>query len=136
MTKRFSVLSNSTIYFERLNMNITAPVLNEGEIHVGIFLQPNGTGYQLILLPGDNESASHSAQLEWATSIGGDLPDRSETAFMYKHIKDQFKKTWYWTNESYDAEWAWFQSFEHGRQSYTHQSFKLRARAVRRLVIE
>jgi hypothetical protein len=136
MTKRFSVLSNSTIYFERLNMKITAPVLNEGEIHVGTFLQPDGTGYQLILLPGDNEPANHSTQLEWAASIGGDLPDRSETAFMFKHIKDQFKQTWYWTNESYDAEWAWYQSFNYGHQLSTLKYDKLRARAVRRLVIE
>ncbi len=117
-------------------MNITAPTLNEGEIYAGTFIQADGTGYQLILLPGDNEPARHSAQIEWAKSIGGDLPDRSETAYLFKHHKEQFQETWYWTNESFDAEWAWSQFFLNGSQTSGHKDNKLRARAVRRLVIE
>jgi len=116
-------------------MKITAPELTEGEINVCTFIKPDGTGYQLILLPGDNEPANHSAQLEWAKSIGGDLPDRPELAYFFKYFKDQFQENWYWSNENNGTGWAWSQGFHGGGQDYDPKDLKLRARAVRRLVI-
>jgi hypothetical protein len=116
---------------------IAVPELNEGEIYAGAIIKPDGTGHHAILLPGDNDDASWGKQMEWAASIGGDLPDRVEQALLYKHLPDQFKKEWYWSNtqHSYYSDYAWCQSFGYGYQSLNHKNVKLRARAVRRSVI-
>lgn len=110
----------------------------EGEIHVGIIGDANGDYYHLILLPGDNDDASWQSQIDWAKSIGGDLPDRVEQAMLFKHFRDQFKEDWYWSNEPHEdnAEYAWYQGFGGGYQDYGGYAYgKLSARAVRRLKI-
>ena len=45
---------------------------------------------------------------------------------------------WYWTSTQYagDAGYAWYQYFDYGRQSYDGKSASLRARAVRRFLIQ
>ena len=117
---------------------IAKPPLNDGEIYIGLIGDANGEVYHLVLLPGDNDDATHQAQLEWAKSIGGDLPNRIEQAMLWANHRDQFKKDWYWSNELHHNEsaWAWFQGFDGGYQSSgTSQINELRARAVRRLPI-
>jgi hypothetical protein len=113
------------------------PPLNEGEIHIAALTDANGELYHLILLPGDNDDATHAAQLEWAKSIGGDLPSRVEQSLLWERARDQFKQDWYWSNETHHNEsgWAWFLYFTSGSQVYGTESFELRARAVRRLPI-
>jgi hypothetical protein len=75
--------------------------------------------------------------MEWAASIGGDLPDRVEQALLYKHLPDQFKKEWYWSNTQHSdySDYAWYQYFLNGDQYGLRKGSKLRARAVRRSVI-
>lgn len=116
---------------------IATPQLNEGEIYAGAIIAPNGTGHHIILLPGDHDEADWNASMEWAKSIGGDLPDRVEQALFYKHLPEQFQKEWYWSNTQHAATsgYAWYQSFCYGNQDYRHKGFKLRARAVRRVAI-
>ena len=117
---------------------IATPVLNEGEIYAGAIINPDGTGHHAILLPGDNDDASWDKQMEWAASIGGDLPDRVEQALMYKNLPDQFEKEWYWSNTQHASysDYACYQSFNGGSQYFTHKDGELRARAVRRSVIQ
>lgn len=119
-------------------MKLNLPKLADGEIYVGCIGDALGNLHHVILLPGDNPSATWDAQLEWAKSIGGDLPNRIEQAMLWANHRDQFKKDWYWRNETHHTEssWAWFQGFTIGSQSYDHKSYDFRARAVRRLVIE
>ena len=119
-------------------MIIQKSSLNEGEIYVGLIGQANGEAYRLILLPGDNNAATHQHQMDWAKSIGGDLPDRIEQAMLFKHFKSEFKKEdWYWSNETHqrDSSGVWCQSFGYGAQDTYHKRFELRARAVRRAPI-
>ena len=113
---------------------IATPVLNEGEIYAGAIIKPDGTGHHAILLPGDNDDASWDKQMEWAASIGGDLPDRVEQALLYKHLPDQFKKEWYWSNTQHasDSDYAWCQYFVYGGQHDSFKASERRARAVRR----
>jgi len=119
-------------------MKLNIPELADCEIYVGAIGDATGNLYHVILLPGDNNDATHEAQLEWAKSIGGDLPTRIEQAMLLANHSDQFKNDWYWSNEIHDTEsgWAWFHGFNGGRQLNRHKSYELRARAVRRLVIE
>lgn len=78
--------------------HITTPELNAGELYVGAIRSPNGSGYHTILLPRDNDDADWQTQMDWAKSIGGDLPDRIEQAMLYKHHSAQFQPDWYWSN--------------------------------------
>ena len=116
---------------------ISKPPLNEGETYIGLIGNAAGEAYHLILLPGDNADAAWQPQVDWAKSIGGDLPDRIEQAMLFKHFKVEFKEDWYWSNETHHSEsgWAWFQYFYDGNQSNYHEYDELRARAVRRLPI-
>ena len=119
-------------------MNINLPELAEGETYVGCIGDAAGNLHHVILLPGDNDGTTHEAQLEWAKSIGGDLPSRIEQAMLFANHRDQFKKDWYWSNEQHHTEfgWAWYQYFRLGDQLSYLRSSAFRARAVRRLVIE
>ena len=119
-------------------MKFNIPELADGEIYIGAIGDAAGNLHHVILLPGDNDDATHEAQIEWAKSIGGDLPNRIEQAMLWANHREQFKKEWYWSNEIHHAEsgWAWFQDFRDGSQSYDPKGTELRARAVRRLIIE
>ncbi len=118
---------------------IQIPPLAEGEIYLGGFVDANGDVTHTILLPGDNKAASWQAQIEWANSVGGDLPTRAELVIACEKHRDQFKKTAYWSNTPDDdpdyAGWAWCQGFDTGYQNCSGQGNEFRARAVRRLSI-
>ncbi|QWE95310.1 DUF1566 domain-containing protein [Cupriavidus sp. EM10] len=113
------------------------PPLSEGEIYIGAIGDKNGDFHHVVLLPGDNDDATWQAQMEWAKSIGGDLPTRVEQAMLWANFRDQFKGEWYWSNEVHhrNSGWAWYQAFGYGDQDYDGQDHELRARAVRRLPI-
>ena len=118
-------------------MNINLPELSEGETYIGCIGGVAGNLHHVILLPGDNDDATHESQLEWAKSIGGDLPSRIEQAMLWANHRDQFKKDWYWSNETHHAASgrAWYQTFSNGNQYHSRPGLELRARAVRRLPI-
>jgi hypothetical protein len=115
------------------------PPLAEGEVYIGAIGDKNGDFHHVILLPGDNGDAPFEAQLEWAKSIGGDLPNRIEQAMLFANFRDQFERDAYWSNTpdtdpGYSG-WAWCQGFGTGGQSNHHRGNEFRARAVRRLPI-
>jgi hypothetical protein len=119
------------------NKTITLPELKLGETYAGIVIADNGSMHHLILLDGDADDAPHQEQLDWAKSIGGELPTRQEQALLYANCKAQFKSDWYWSADLYasGSGYAWFQVFGSGSQDYFGIGLKLRARAVRRLSI-
>lgn len=111
------------------------PPLVEGEIYGGAIGDLKGDVHHVILLPGDNDDATWQVQMDWAKSIGGDLPTRAEQALLWAYCRDQFQKDWYWSNEVYerDSGFAWLQYFYGGYQVTLNTIAELRARAVRRL---
>ncbi|MBR8434861.1 DUF1566 domain-containing protein [Burkholderia cenocepacia] len=118
---------------------VSIPQLAEGEIYIDIVTNTAGQQHHVVLLPGDNDDATWQAQMEWAKSIGGDLPTRVEMLFLLENHRDEFEPDAYWTcqqdtDPGYSG-WAWFQSFLYGNQGSHHQDSELRARAVRRLSI-
>jgi len=120
-------------------MQIQLPPLAEGEIYLGGFVDKNGDVTHTILLPGDNDDATWQEQMEWAKSIGGDLPTRAELVIEYEQHRELFQKDGYWSNTPDDdpdyAGWAWCQGFSGGDQYGGEQNRRFRARAVRRLSI-
>ena len=115
----------------------TTPTLAAGETYIGAIVKADGAGHHIVLLPGDNNAASWQAQMEWAKSIGGNLPSRIEQAMLFAYHHDAFKPTWYWSNEQHAAnsDYAWYQGFLDGSQNYDDTYDELRARAVRRVPI-
>jgi hypothetical protein len=112
------------------------PELNEGEKYAFSLTLPDGKTVHTILLPGD-ENKNWEDAMEWAKSLGGDLPDRAEQALFYKYIPEEFQKDWYWSNTQhagYSGN-AWFQDFSNGDQDYGFKSSECRVRAVRRVTI-
>lgn len=119
-------------------MHLTAPPLADGEIHVATIQIAGQAPYHLILLPDHPEDEmTHQAATEWASSIGGELPNRAEQALMFAHNRVQFYRDWYWSNTLHesDPDYAWCQSFGYGYQYDSYRYGELRARAVRRLPI-
>lgn len=116
-------------------MQVQIPPLAEGEVYLCGFVDSNGDVTHTILLPGDTRATWHGA-LEWAKSIGGDLPTRAEQAVAFAKLRDQFEQAAYWSNEedTEDPGWAWFQYFSYGSQYYHLPHYELRARAVRRFI--
>ena len=118
------------------------PPTSEGEIYIGAIGDKNGDVHHVILLPGDNDDATFADAIEWAKSVGGDLPSKVEAAMLFEQAKDQFKPSWYWTNETFvdpdneDSDrYAWYQDIYDGYQCRGPKSDELRAVAVRRLPI-
>ena len=113
------------------------PPMNEGETYIGFISDHKGEGHHVILLPGDAEDLEWQQAVEWAEKQGGDLPTRVEQALLWANHQDQFKKDWYWSNETHRREsgWAWCQYFGNGHQDRYGKDCEFRARAVRRLPI-
>ena len=111
-----------------------APQLNDGEQWVGTILSAGGKKEHVILLPGEKTDINWKDANEWAASIGGQLPDRVESALLFSCMKDEFKEEAYWTCEEHKANdsWAWCQDFGYGTQDSYLKISELRARAVRR----
>ena len=113
-------------------------VLHPGEHYAGLVLDEEGNpAHHLILLADEAESITWPNAQDWAAEHGGELPTRREQALLYANLPGQFAKTWYWSNEQHkDPGYAWLQDFINGRQLSNYVSAELRARAVRRLVID
>ncbi len=118
-------------------MPIEKPTLAEGERYIGGTITADGTVTHVILLPGDIKTNWQKSG-EWAASIGGALPTRVEQALLFATAPDAFKKNAYWSCQEDEPEsgWAWYQNFSYGDQNGNHKNDELRARAVRRLVIQ
>ena len=110
-----------------------------GEKYIGTIISADGTrNNHIILLPGAASGKTWNDAKEWAESIGGELPDRSEGALLFSTMKDEFEEEWYWTREAHASAsgYAWCQTFSSGNQFSHCLNGKLRARAVRRLIIQ
>lgn len=110
--------------------------LNEGEKIAFSITLPDGKTIYTILLPGE-EKKNWKDAMEWAKSLGGDLPDRAEQALFFKYISEEFLPKWYWSNTQHASfsGYAWGQYFGHGDQDCYDKSYEGRARAVRRVTI-
>lgn len=135
-----SMISN----FEKQSLEVeylfpeTQISLKPGEHYAGIILGKDGeSSYHLILLPEDKDDISWDSALTWAKEAGGDLPNRREQALLYANLKEHFQAAWYWSNtqRASISVCAWCQYFLNGHQDDYYKRSKLRARAVRRLLV-
>jgi hypothetical protein len=117
------------------------PELNEGEIYAGLSRDPDtGAWHHLVLLPDlpDKDLAWQEA-IDWAKSVGGELPTRWESALLYANARDHIDDSyWHWISTPFagDERYAWSQLFGYGNQGYDHKDYAGLARAVRRVPFE
>ena len=122
------------------SINIQKAVIDlaAGEHYAGIILGDDGIpAHHLILLPDAAEDISWADAKEWADKNSGELPSRREQSLLYANLPEQFDGAWYWTSTQHtsDSDSAWCQDFGDGLQYDYHKDGRLRARAVRRLII-
>jgi hypothetical protein len=110
--------------------------LDAGEKYICSIIRPDGKITHTILLPGDSDGVSWADQMEWAKSIGGDLPSRAVQALLYELMPKEFKEAAYWSNTqlSGHSDSAWCQNFSYGSQYGNGKNNELRARAVRQII--
>lgn len=124
----------------------------EGGIYAGIMRGREGSpDYHLIVGPEIDESIWNNADDDiWrsaqtkADELCQDghkdftLPFRAEQALLFANVPELFKKEHYWSREQHaeHADYAWCQHFGNVIQDYGYKSNNIRARAVRRLIIQ
>lgn len=114
------------------------PDLQEGEVYIGAIVGADGHGHHVILLPEHpDKNFNWQAAIDWAKSVGGDLPTRVEQSLLFDQHKSQFDNDWYWSNTQHAAyaDYSWYQGFGYGSQYDGYKSNTLRARAVRRVPV-
>lgn len=106
-------------------------------IFAGITTAKDGTHQAVVLLPGNGTNLNWKNALQWAKDQGGDLPTRPVAAMLFSNVKSALPKSgWHWTNEAYEASFAWYCLFYGGRQDDTRKSFEGGAVAVRLIPLE
>jgi hypothetical protein len=107
----------------------------QGGLYAGLTIDDNAPA-ELILLPGEFNGNWKDAGA-WAKDQGGVLPSRVDALILLHNLPGEFRKEAYWTATQPAAgpDYAWYQGFSYGYQSDSHIDIKLRARAVRRLII-
>ena len=113
------------------------PQLNEGEVNAGLCIVDGKVSHWLILLPATTDKVlKWQEAIDWAKSVGGELPTRAESALLYANVCDQIDQYYsYWTATAVASEpsCAWRQYFDYGYQYGTRKDGLTRARAVRRV---
>jgi hypothetical protein len=114
--------------------------LADGEVYAGLSRDPDtGDWHHLVLLPATTDQGlPWKEAIDWAKSVGGELPTRFESALLYANVRDQIDEGyWYWTATTHASEpsWAWTQSFYDGSQLNNRKGYHGRARAVRRVPV-
>ena len=125
---------SSALFLPEATINL-AP----GEHYAGLIVGKDGEpSYHLVLMSAiSTDDLNWQAAQDWAKRIGGDIPTRREQSLLYANLKEEFEARAYWSSEAHETEaaWAWYQYFYGGTQLISSRSYKLRARAVRRLPI-
>jgi len=116
----------------------------QGGIYAGLSID-DGKPCHLILAEVDDASElTWDAAKKWAAKVNTDghqdftLPNRHDGIVLFEKLKARFEERYYWMAPEVASgpAFAWYQSFDYGYQGWGHKGLKLRARAVRRLVIQ
>jgi len=111
--------------------------LDPGEHYAGTILDEAGQVVHHLVLMTQRPDTKLKWQeaMDWAASVGGELPSRQEQALLYANCKPHLKPEWHWSSETYadDASYAWICGFHDGSQGYSRKSYESAAVAVRRV---
>ena len=123
----------------------TAPssplVFNPGDRYAGTTLNPAGqpTHHLVLLAARPNAPMDWATAKAWATSVGGELPTRQESALLFANCRDALPEALGWSSEEYEIEatCAWVCNFYNGYQNnHLRKSYEGSAVAIRRIPLE
>ncbi|NDI85096.1 Lar family restriction alleviation protein [Undibacterium crateris] len=112
-------------------------LLQPGEVNAGLILDDRP--YFLVLVPQKPNSKLRWADaMEWANSIGFELPTRREFSLLLANCSLQFDADSYWSRSpsAHNDDYAFMQRFHDGNQSSNQKSREYLARAVRRIYLD
>lgn len=97
----------------------------DGEHYAGLSRDHDtGAWHHVVLLPATpDKDLTWQQAIDWAKSVGGELPTRFESALLYANLRDQVDlDNWHWTATPYAGaeRSAWMQYFGYGYQGYGH----------------
>jgi hypothetical protein len=116
---------------------IGQPLVAIDGIYAGVSSSREQPHYVLVLLNAKpSERLTWDEAIEWAKSVGGELPTRPEAAMLFANVPDEFEKRWHWTSTQYSDAGAWTQYFNYGYQRADFKSYEGWARAVRRFDVQ
>lgn len=118
-------------------ITVNFPELAEGEKFVGAIISADLSKREVLIMLPDEFKGNWDDAMAWAASIGGELPDRCESALLFATMKNEFRPEFYWTREQRAvlSDYAWYQFFDSGSQFNGDKSNSRPARAFRRLKI-
>jgi hypothetical protein len=120
-----------------VQLEYTEIELHEGEHYAGAVLDEHGEVKHHLVLMAEKPTTKLEwrAAVDWAASVGGELPTRQEQALLFANCKPHMQADWHWSGEMYesDASYAWSCDFDYGGQYSTRKSYEGCARAVRRV---
>jgi len=76
------------------------------------------------------DALEHEGHADWY------LPAQAELTMAWANVPELFSKGWHWSSSQFSASYAWLQLFNDGDQTSSAKGNELRARAVRRLIIQ
>lgn len=113
--------------------------LQPGERYAGLVLNDDGTpSHHLVLMAArPDKQMRWEGAMGWAAKKGGALPTRREMLLIHAHCLAHVESDWYWSNERLgcDHSDAWSCHFGTGNLDNSHKHSKLRAIAVRHILI-
>lgn len=84
----------------------------------------------------DHPAAQWASALEHEGLADWYLPAQVELAMAWVNVPELFSGGWHWSSSQFSANSAWILTFVGGLQGLTDKFSELRARAVRRLIIQ
>lgn len=115
--------------------------LAAGEHYAGLSRgHDTGAWHHIVLLPAaPDKDLTWQGAIDWAKSVGGELPTRFELALIFANLRDKVDlDNWHWTATPYAGveRYAWMQDFNDGTQGLSRKDGDYRAVAVRRVPFE
>jgi hypothetical protein len=114
--------------------------LQPGERYAGAVLGEDGHILHHLVLMAQRPAGrlTWPAAMDWASSVGGRLPNRQEQALLFANCRPYLEPTWYWscvTTED-ESSCAWRCHFGGGGQSVLRKEYEGPAVAVRSITVE
>lgn len=104
----------------------------DGGIFFGLTTSKSGMHFAATLLPAKSKKClPWQEAMAWAEKQGGALPSRPAAAMLLANLEDKLEPLWHWTNEEFDASYAWDCYFYDGCQNGIHESYEGSVVAVR-----
>lgn len=132
--------SSKAVQGEVILLPQTEIILQPGERYAGAVLDADGHVLHHLVLMAQRPAVllNWQAAMDWASSVGGRLPNRQEQALLYANCKPYMEQTWHWTcvTDEDNASFAWYCDFYDGSQLYGHKGDEGSAVAVRSITVE